>query len=406
MIRKLISGLTLLIVAMASVSAATQQLTPSEEIFLQSHWPEMMPPQGSPPADYSLLERSLSPVSCGQCHPQQLLDWSTSLHSKAMGPGIYGQLVDMVESDPATAQICWSCHTPLAEQQERLWSGGAWIMNPQFDAALQHNGLVCAACHVRQHQVYGPVRSSTPEITGKIDQGLPHNGFSAETAFSKSGFCRGCHQFGPDDYRLNGKLIENTYNEWKESDYPAQGVQCQSCHMPKRRHLWRGIHDPDMVKQGVTISIDLPGKQLHPDDTLTATITIANTGTGHYFPTYLTPKVFVRARLIDAAGNPVEGTAQEAIIGREATQDLSQELYDTRIPPGDLVAIGYQQVVTQKNLSLKVEVVVEPDHFYARFYRSVLANGGSSDEGRVLLEQALKDAEQSSFSIYETVKPL
>jgi len=408
MIRKLTAALPLFVMTAALAVDATEQLLlmPSEEAFLQRHWPDVIPLQGEVPADYSVLERSLLPEQCGRCHPQQWRDWRTSRHSQAMGPGIYGQLVDMVGTDPATARICWSCHTPLAEQQERLWSGDAWIMNPQFDAALQHDGLVCAACHVRQRQLYGPVRSSTPGVTGKIGQGLPHNGFSAETAFSKSAFCRGCHQFGPDDYRLNGKLIENTYNEWKESRYPAQGVQCQSCHMPRRRHLWRGIHDPDMVKQGVTITVDLPDAELHLNGVLAAAITIKNTGTGHYFPTYLTPKVFVRARLIDAAGNPIEGTAQEAIIGREATLDLSQELYDTRIPPGDLVAIEYQQLVTQKNLSLRVEVVVEPDHFYARFYRSVLKNGTPSAKGRALLEQALKDAEQSSFSIYEAVRPL
>jgi len=412
MIQQLISGLALFTVATTLTAAATQQplLQPSEEAFLQRHWPNAISPQGNAPAHFSTLEASLSPKSCGTCHPQQLKDWSTSLHSKAMGPGIYGQLVDMVETDPATARICWGCHTPLAEQQEKLWSstadGSTWLANKQFDTALQHDGLVCAACHVRQHQVYGPVRSTTPGITGKIDQGLPHNGFSAETAFSKSGFCRGCHQFGPDDYALNGKLIENTYNEWKESKYPAQGVQCQSCHMPKRRHLWRGIHDPEMVKQGITISVDVTHQQLHLNDTLTATITIANTGTGHYFPTYLTPKIFIRAKLIDAAGNLLVGTEQEAIIGREATLDLSQELYDTRIPPGDSIAINYQQAVSQENLSLKVEVIVEPDHFYERFYRSVLANGSPSPKGRALLEQALKDAEQSPFSIYETVRPL
>ena len=384
-------------------------LSSAEEAFLQRHW-QVIPPQGKPPAGFSTVEQSLSPDDCGVCHPQQLQDWKTTLHSKAMGPGIYGQLVDMVDTDPATARICWSCHTPLAEQQEKLWSptpgGGIWVANDQFDNTLQHNGLVCAACHVRQHQVYGPVRSSDPDVTGKIDQGLPHDGFTAETAFSKSGFCRGCHQFEPDNYALNGKLIENTYNEWKQSRYPAQGIQCQSCHMPARRHLWRGIHDPEMVRQGVAISLDLPSKPLHKGDTLTATIVIANTGVGHYFPTYLTPKVFVRAKLIDAAGNLVEGTEQEAIIGREASLDLSQELYDTRIPPGDSVAIGYQQAVLQKNLRLKVEVIVEPDHFYARFYRAVLANGGSSAKGRALLEQALKEAEQSPFSIYQTLTPL
>ncbi len=390
--------------------SAESLLTPAEEGFLQRHWTEVIPLQGEPPADYSALERSLSPQQCGICHPQQLKDWQTTLHSKAMGPGIYGQLVDMVVSDPATARICWSCHTPLAEQQERLWTttpeGGAWLANDAFDATLLHSGLVCAACHLRQHQVYGPVRSADPSVTGKIDQGLPHDGFSAESAFSKSAFCRGCHQFTEDGYALNGKLIENTYNEWLASEYPAQGVQCQNCHMPKRRHLWRGIHDKEMVQQGVTITVKMPDQPLDKGDQLTATIVVANSGVGHHFPTYLTPKVFVRAVLVDANGKWVEGSKQEAIIGREVTLNLSQELYDTRIPSGDSVAINYQQRVSKAGLSLKVSVVVEPDHFYARFYRSLLAGDGISAKGRELLEEALEEAEASPYTLYETVQPL
>jgi len=394
---------------MATVNAEPL-LTPAEEGFLQRHWSEVIPLQGPPPADYSELERSLAPQQCGVCHLQQFKDWQTTLHSKAMGPGIYGQLVDMVESDPATARICWSCHAPLAEQQERLWvtspEGGAWLDNEQFDVQLLHSGLVCAACHLRQQQIYGPVRSADPTVMGKIDQRLPHDGFTAESAFSKSAFCRGCHQFTDDGYALNGKLIENTYNEWLESEYPAKGVQCQSCHMPKRRHLWRGIHDKEMVKQGVSISVELPDQPLELGDLLTATIVVANTGVGHHFPTYLTPKVFVRAELLDAGGDLVEGSQQEAIIGREVTLDLSQELYDTRIPAGDSVAIGYQQVVAQAGLSLRVSVVVEPDHFYAQFYRSVLSGNSPSAKGRALLEEALKDAEASPFTLFETVEPL
>lgn len=402
--------LFLVTAGLTMTARAAPLLTPAEASFLQQHWPESIALQGPPPADYSNLEQSLSPQKCGVCHPQQLQDWQTSLHSKAMGPGLYGQLVDMVESDPATARICWSCHTPLAEQQEKRWSvtqeGSAWLDNEAFDEELLHSGLICAGCHLRQRQVYGPVRSADPEVVGKIDQGLPHNGFSAETAFSKSAFCRGCHQFTDDGYALNDKLIENTYNEWLASEYPAKGVECQSCHMPKRRHLWRGIHDKEMVKQGVSISVDIPDQPLEKGDLLTAAIVVANTGVGHHFPTYLTPKVFVRAELVDAGGSVVDGSKQEAIIGREVTLDLSQELYDTRIPAGDSVAINYQLRVPQAGLSLKVVVVVEPDHFYEQFYRSVLSGGRSSAEGRVLLEEALKEAEESSFSIFETVEPL
>lgn len=388
-------------------------LTESERSFLLRHWPDSLPPKGLSPQETvphgSILEASLHPQDCGSCHKLQFDDWSTSLHSRSMGPGVLGQLVDMVKTDPATTAMCWRCHTPLAEQQSLLpgESNGAttWKNNPVFDRKLQHQGLVCAGCHVRNNQRFGPPRKGTPEITGKIDKHLPHNGFIAETAFSKSEFCSGCHQFGPDDYRLNGKLIENTYNEWLASEYPEKGIQCQDCHMQDRRHLWRGIHDPEMVKKGVSISVEPVRTTSQAGASVEATITVANTGTGHYFPTYLTPKVFIRAYLLDNNGKVLETTVQEAIIGREVDLGLTEELYDTRIPPGDSLSVLYKEQLPQDGLSMKVEIVVEPDHFYERFYESVL-EGNDKGPGRELLEQALEDTRDSAFDIYKQVFPL
>lgn len=390
----------------AEESSRDTQLTKAEKYFLQQHWPNSIPPQGKPPRSFSQLEASLDPQACGSCHQQQFDDWRTSLHSQTMGPGVLGQLVDMVKTDPATTAMCWRCHTPLMAQQSVLPGESAeavtWKNNPVFDRKLQHQGLVCAGCHVRNNQRFGPPRKSTPEITGKIDKHLPHNGFIAETAFSKSAFCSGCHQFGPDDYSLNGKPIENTYNEWLASEYSEKGVQCQDCHMPGRRHLWRGIHDPDTVKKGVSISVDPVRKISRSGELVEATIIVANTGTGHYFPTYLTPKVFIRAYLMDNRGEILDETVQEAIIGREVDLGLTEELYDTRIPSGDSLSVLYKEQLPQNGLSMKVEVVVEPDHFYERFYESVL-EGKEKGPGRELLEHALEDARNSVFRIYEQV---
>lgn len=370
--------------------------TPQEADFLARHWQgDTIPPQGSPPKDYSPLESSLSAADCGVCHPRQYADWKTTLHSRAMGPGVAGQTVVMRASDPATARMCWRCHAPLTEQQPLLQEpvDGTWVENPAFDAGLQHQGLTCAACHVRSHRRFGPPARGDSESSA-------HGGFSAQTAFGKSAFCAHCHQFPPDGHALNGKLMENTYNEWLASDYARRGIQCQNCHMPDRRHLWRGIHDPKMVKKAVTITVSGPQNPLKVGDTLEATIRVLNSGTGHHFPTYVTPKVFVQAQLLDAAGEPVAGSLREAIIGRETTPDLSREIYDTRIAAGDFVDITYAHPLPSPGLRLQIEVRVEPDHFYERFYRGLL-DGGTAQKGRAAIEQALANAQRSSFVIFE-----
>jgi len=394
-LRKLACASLLGVMLFPAVASQEAGLTQNESDFLTRHWPgDTIPPQGSPPTDYSPLEASLSAADCGACHPRQYEDWKTTLHSRAMGPGVAGQTVDMLTDDPVTARMCWRCHAPLAEQQPVLQqpADGSWARNPAFDVGLQHQGLTCAACHVRSHRRFGPPAR-------RESKSPAHAGFSAQTAFTKSAFCAHCHQFPPGEYALNGKLMENTYNEWLASDYARQGVQCQDCHMPDRRHLWRGIHDLEMVKKAVTITVSGPQNPLKVGDTLEATIRVVNSGTGHYFPTYVTPKVFVQAQLLDAAGQPVAGSLREAIIGRETTPDLSRELFDTRIAPGDSVDIAYVHPLPRPGLRLQIEVRVEPDHFYERFYRGLLESG-TPQKGRAAIERALAHAQQSSFVIF------
>lgn len=215
------------------------------EALLERHWQRPVPPQGKPPAKWNPLEASLDPASCGACHPAQLEDWKTSLHAGAMGPGVMGQLVDLYRSDPATAIDCQRCHAPLTEQLqkvERTSGGGAsFPANRGFDRALQAKGLVCAACHVREWQRFGPPRRDGSLESAAPREQLPHNGVTRTPAFLRSEFCKDCHQFPPDGFALNGKLLENTYEEWRTGPYARQGVQCQECHMPDRRHLWRDL---------------------------------------------------------------------------------------------------------------------------------------------------------------------
>src|SRR5437762_1261615 len=221
----------------------------SVESFVARHWRTPLSPQGPAPARFTPLEASLAPEACGTCHPAQLADWRTSIHAAAMGPGVAGQLAELRVREPATALGCQNCHAPLAEQMPLV--PGTLADNPAFDAALRTRGIPCAACHVRGHERFGPPRRDGSLASAAPRASLPHEGVTRTPAYLASSFCRGCHQFGPDGYALNGKPLEDTYEEWKASRFAAAGVQCQDCHMPDRRHLWRGIHDADMVRGGL-----------------------------------------------------------------------------------------------------------------------------------------------------------
>src|SRR3989338_2554347 len=112
------------------------------EEFFEEYWRRPIAPQGSPPPGYTEKEASLKPEACGSCHPRQYAEWRESLHSRAMGPGPWGQVIDFDRNSPAEASLCRSCHAPLSEQSPLLVKTGegnkaSYESNPHFDPELQ-----------------------------------------------------------------------------------------------------------------------------------------------------------------------------------------------------------------------------------------------------------------------------
>jgi hypothetical protein len=373
--------------------------------FLERHWARPLAPQGKAPPAFSPLEASLSPADCGTCHADQFRDWQTALHAHAMGPGLIGQLVNMGPEARDEHQDCIRCHAPLAEQADSLaialaTSAANHAPTSQPRPALHEQGVVCAACHVRTHTRYGPPRrdGSAPAST----ENLPHGGFVVSQAFSDARFCSACHQFQPDEFALNGKLLENTYEEWKNSPQAAAGQSCQSCHMPARRHLWRGIHDPEMVRSGVRFT---PDEIELTSGTLRTGLSVRNTGTGHYFPTYVTPRVVAEIEQVDAKGHFLPKTRGDRSIQRQVPVDLSHEIADTRLPPDGELHLDYALPRDPRATAVIYRLRVEPDEFYARFYRALLADGGAG-KGKKQIQDALRQAESSGFVAFEVRRQL
>jgi hypothetical protein len=390
--------------AALSSGAGPGSISPAEQQFLERHWRMPIAPQGLAPASFAPLERSLAPRDCGACHAVQYEDWRGSIHARSMGPGIAGQLVEMARRDPAGARACLVCHAPLAEQSPLTRTAAGLTANPAFHPALQREGVVCATCHVRGHQRFGP--PPRPDAQGRRVPRvqLPHNGATYTGAYERAEFCAACHQFGPSGPSLNGKPLENTYEEWRGSPAARRGLTCQSCHMPDRRHRWRGVHDPEMVKSGVRVTLGLDRPRYRPGQRLRATVTVASVNVGHYFPTYVTPQVVVRAVLVGTDGQPMPSTVQEGIIGRQVPLDLSREIADTRIPPGGRFVLRYERELDEPGLGLRVTVTVYPDHFYTGFFAALLETGPGAGEADI--REALDATRRSPFEIFARDVPL
>ncbi len=360
--------------------------------FLAAHWQQPIAPQGPAPATHTPAETSLAPEACGVCHPALLADWSTSLHSRAVGPGILWQLRTM---DQGNGNDCLRCHAPLAEQKalvalERGWPGAPSSAPPEWvPPDLHRRGLVCAACHVRRHQRYGPPSNAAPI---PASERRPHGGFVPEAAFSDSRFCSTCHQFGPDGRQANGKLLENTYEEWRASAYAREGRPCQSCHMPDRRHLWRGVHDRDMVRSGLhrelTLTLVEPGR-------LRISVVLENRGAGHHLPTYVVPKIYVNVYLRSRGTQMLVG---QHVIGRSLDLSLERELADTRLPAGGRRELAYDVSIPAGVSQAILRTEVAPGEHYERMFADMARrNPGLDATTRELLERSIANASAARY---------
>ena len=380
--------------------------------FLARHWADPLPAQGAVPSGFSSLEASLGPQSCGQCHPAQWASWQGSRHARSVGPGLGWQLHLM---DQAQGNRCLRCHAPLAEQKALLAQELGWPARPatpppaHVPPDLAHQGLVCAACHVRGHRRYGPPPASAASGAGAPSgvsvaesAAASHGGFEASTAFSDSAFCAHCHQFPDDGPRTAGKLHEDTYRQWQASPAAARET-CQSCHMPQRRHLWLGIHDAETTRRAIDLDWQLVG---HPGRAFGAVVTVRNVGAGHHFPTYMVPKVELHIAHLSPEGRRTE--LGRGVIGWTVDTDLRHEVADTRIPAGGerRFDLPLSLPATASGL-LELRVRVRPGEHYERTFVQSLARAERLPPAALPeLRAALQQVRDAEYDLMRVTRPL
>ncbi|MDX8413197.1 MAG: multiheme c-type cytochrome [Mariprofundales bacterium] len=391
--KKLIFPVALIIVGLLLTAAS------SSNSWLADHWDQPQATTSMPPNHWSALERNLHPEACAQCHQQQFNDWKFSRHAHAFSPGLVGQFAGMGTDD---ANDCLTCHTPLAEQKfnsnsMRRQSLADLRDHPLgFDpygnvnavaTPLTHAGVTCASCHVRGWQRFGPpVRGSMK--TGHIKRAI-HGGFTAKKEYLSSQFCASCHQF-PQSYAINGKPLENTLFEWKQSRFARENISCQQCHMPNRKHEFRGVHDAKMVLSGLKIE----SRALAHG----AVLSIHSIAIGHAFPTYVTPRVIITAKALN--NNNKELKHWRWIIERQVEYSNGwQETRDNRIMPDETRDFIVEHAPDTTS-TIHFVITIIPDHFYKGVYRSLLDNGDTKDPARTLLQRALDDANANDYQLF------
>ncbi len=338
----------------------------ADEPMPTDYWRLPIPHQGEPPAGAVELTKDLAPGTCGLCHPRQHAEWQDSLHARALGPGLLGQLAALHRAEAAD---CLRCHAPRAEQQDII------LAAPR--ASRGSGGVGCAGCHVRAHRRYGPRPKA---IT-------PHGAVTALPLFRDSGFCAPCHQFPPGVGELAGKPLENTHAEWAGSRHAAAGRTCQHCHMPGGSHRFRGIHDPQTTRQALDLSVERSADGVR--------VRACNVGAGHALPTYATPRIRIR---IDS---PDDALVHD--IARTLAWDPAEglrERADTRLMPDQAIAL---HLALPPQARARVEVRVQPDAFYHEVVYPLLLqrlDQARHPGPRAMIREARQAAGRSGYLLY------
>ena len=260
------------------------------------------------------------PIGCGHCMVA-FPDWENNAHAQggtnlrffslyngsdvAGNPGVPpGYVLDF----PGTAGNCANCHAPGAAANQPFTSD----MNDL--TGVDTEGVFCDFCH-KVADVYLNLATGLPYSNMPGVQSMQLNRPPSDTHMfygpfddvtrrvsyleleKKSQFCAPCHQFS-----FWGTPIYESFREWLESPYPAQGIECQTCHMaptgvnyfvfPEKgglirdsdliaSHLQPGASDEELLQNTVTMTVSAR----QAANWIWATVTITNTDAGHHVPT-------------------------------------------------------------------------------------------------------------------------
>jgi len=328
--------LGVIVVAAALVYIFYNELRPKVIFGLRQDFAHALPlqkvPSGIP---------SLKAEDCGKCHKEIYEEWKTSYHAKAFTDPFFRAYWKKDNE----VWICLNCHTPLANQQPHLVTDiprnrvekALLVPNPDFDEALQQEGITCVSCHVKDGVVMGPFDDSVAPHPTKFDP-----------KFRTTDICYRCHQVPKGPFQFYSVGPCGTFPEYEGAYFTKErNMICQSCHMPEverpmadggpirqgRKHLWRGGHDPEQIKSALAVQLAAAPHDLRPGTEATFTLTLINAGAGHKLPTGDPDRYFtVEFEVVDRAGRVLKH--QSSTMGRWIMwQPVIVDLYDNRLPP-------------------------------------------------------------------------
>ena len=156
---------------------------------------------------------------------------------------------------------CTSCHAPMGRYNSLFRGNAHYGLTDLYADSLGLDGVSCAGCHTidstvgltfsgeipydTTRTIYGPF---TFPMTGPMQL---YEGYTPTYSphMDRSAVCSSCHTLITNTADLNGnatggQFVEQaTYHEYLNSNYPANSIKCQTCHMPQ-------LPDPVVIANG------------------------------------------------------------------------------------------------------------------------------------------------------------
>ncbi len=204
-------------------------------------------------------------LTCQECHGRYSLEhyepwdtWSGSLMANASRDPLFWAAVDIANQDsPGIGEWCIRCHSPKTWLEGRSFSpdGSAFGGSPG-EPGGDFEGVDCQFCHRlyegpsgtpftqnAQFWVDDAPGPDPPPHRGPFDESVaPHPWLYSEYHVTST-ICAVCHNVKNPRVNLRdetgadtGLLFpeQTTYDEWAQSTWGRAGVDCQTCHMPRR----------------------------------------------------------------------------------------------------------------------------------------------------------------------------
>lgn len=189
---------------------------------------------------------------------------STMMGNAAKDPFWQAKVSAEVVAHPEFKQIiedkCTTCHSPMGRTEAHYLGQDSYSMQQMNNDPLAMDGVSCTACHQikdinlgapesfsghyiieNDHLIYGPYQNPVARPMQNNSGYTPVFGQQV----SKSELCATCHTLFTPTVDNNGEIIgeapeQTPYLEWKNSRFRAEGVECQTCHVPQ-------IDDPVII---------------------------------------------------------------------------------------------------------------------------------------------------------------